>query len=110
MGKTLVATTGKEPPVVLDNHAGVYGSYVHGLFDEGKLAANLVKQLAKAKGVLLENEEIEDYRSFKEKQYDKLADVLRTFLSMEEIYGMLKEAHWQCGNVGMAEQPEGRGT
>ena len=110
MGKTLVTTTGKEPPVVLDNHAGVYGSYVHGLFDEGKLAAKLVKQLAKAKGVLLENEEIEDYRSFKEKQYDKLADVLRTFLSMEEIYGMLKEAHWQCGNVGMAEQPEGRGA
>ena len=30
--------------------------------------------------------------AFKEKEYDKLADTLRMYLNMEEIYGMLREA------------------
>ena len=33
-----------------------------------------------------------DYQAFKEKEYDKLADTLREYLNMEEIYGMLREA------------------
>ena len=43
-------------------------------------------------GILIEEGAFEDYRSFKEKQYDKLADTLRAYLNMEEIYGMLREA------------------
>ena len=35
----------------------------------------------------------EDYHAFKERQYDQLADTLREYLNMEEIYGMLREAH-----------------
>ena len=35
---------------------------------------------------------MEDYQSFKEKQYDKLADTLRLYLNMEEVYGMLRDA------------------
>ena len=31
-------------------------------------------------------------RQIKERQYDKLADTLREYLRMEEIYGMLREA------------------
>ena len=34
-----------------------------------------------------------DYKDFKEKQYDKLADTLSEYLNMEEIYGILREAH-----------------
>ena len=36
-----------------------------------------------------------DYQSFKETQYDKLADTLRKHLNMEEIYGMLREARME---------------
>ena len=45
------------------------------------------------KDFVIENGVLEDYRTFKEKQYDKLADTLREYLNMEEIYGMLREAH-----------------
>ena len=73
-----------------NNH--VYGSYVHGLFDTGEIAARIVQKLARNKGVKIENGKYEDYQTFKEKQYDKLADTLRLYLNMEEIYGMLREA------------------
>ena len=71
----------------------MYGSYVHGLFDYGSMALDIVKVLAENKGVQIENGEFEDYQSFKEKQYDKLADILRMYMNMEEVYGMLREAN-----------------
>ncbi len=70
----------------------VYGSYVHGLFDEGDTAGALVQILAERKGISLETGGFEDYRVYKEKQYDRLADEMRNALHMEEIYGILREA------------------
>ena len=69
----------------------VYGTYVHGIFDKGETAAALVRALAEKKGIRTENGTIEDYQSFKEKQYDRLAETLREYLDMKEIYGMLRE-------------------
>lgn len=71
----------------------VYGSYIHGLFDQGHTAEAVVRALAKKKGLSLTEGEIQDYRKFKETQYDKLADAMRMYFHMEEIYGMLREAH-----------------
>ena len=34
------------------------------------------------------------YKSFKEKQYDRLADTLREYLDMDAVYGMLREARY----------------
>lgn len=79
--------------VIYAEGKNVYGSYVHGLFDKGSVATAIVQALAERKGITLEDGAFEDYQSFKEKQYDKLADILRLYLDMEEIYGMLNEAN-----------------
>lgn len=79
--------------IVSGGNNKVYGTYVHGIFDKGGIAAAVVQALAKKKGIFIENGAFEDYRSFKEKQYNKLADTLREYLNMEEIYGMFREAH-----------------
>lgn len=79
--------------VISENGKNVYGSYVHGLFDHGNIAYRIVKILAEKKGIRIKDGVFEDYQVFKEKQYDKLADTLRRYLDMEEIYGMLREAH-----------------
>lgn len=78
--------------IVSGKNENIYGSYVHGIFDKGNIAAAIVEALAVKKGIQIENGLFEDYQSFKEKQYDKLADTLREYLNMEEIYGMLREA------------------
>lgn len=103
MGKTVFSENGKESEIRTDAWYGkrmivsggnknVYGTYVHGIFDKGGIAAAVVQALAKKKGILIENAVFEDYQSLKEKQYDKLADTLREYLDMEEIYGTLREA------------------
>ena len=78
--------------IVSGRNKNVYGTYVHGIFDKGCVATAVVQALAKKKGIWIGEGAFEDYRSFKEKQYDKLADTLRAYLNMEEIYGMLREA------------------
>lgn len=83
-GELVIAASG--------SNKNVYGSYVHGLFDQSGIATAIVKALASKKGIELEDGVFEDYQIFKEKQYDKLADTLREYLNMEEIYGMLREA------------------
>ena len=87
--------TGTEEKVVVtsDMNENIYGSYVHGLFDEGIIANTMVQALAEKKGIEIESGEFEDYQTFKDKQYDKLADTLRMYLNMEEIYEMLGESH-----------------
>ena len=77
----------------------VYGTYVHGIFDSGAIASALVDVLAKKKGIIIDGRtDAEagiciDYKAFKETQYDKLADAVSAHLNMEEVYGMLREAH-----------------
>ena len=78
--------------VVSDSTGRIYGSYIHGLFDKGEIAGRMIQTLAREKGISLEDGVWEDYRTIKERQYDKLADTLREYLRMEEIYGMLREA------------------
>ena len=79
--------------VIADSTGRIYGSYIHGLFDKGEIAGRMIQTLAREKGISLENGVWEDYRTIKERQYDKLADTLREYLRMEDIYGMLREAH-----------------
>lgn len=86
------AVIGVEERITQKESKAVYGSYIHGLFDQGEIAGRIVNALARKKGISLSTGEMEDYRTFKEKEYDKLADTLRMYLNMEEIYGMLREA------------------
>ncbi len=82
----------QETAVLHSDGENVYGTYLHGFFDKGEIAETVVRSLAKRKGISLEEHTPEDYGSIKEKQYDRLADTLRSSLNMEEIYGMLREA------------------
>ncbi len=70
----------------------VYGSYIHGIFDRGEVAETVVKALAERKGIALSGYDAVDHRDFKEKEYDRLADILRQSLDMDRIYAMLREA------------------
>lgn len=69
----------------------VYGTYVHGIFDGEKIAWELVRSLAKKKGINLEPGDLVNRNIYKETQYDLLADTLRSYLNMEKIYEILEE-------------------
>ena len=66
------------------------GTYLHGVFDEGDLSAALINALLRKKG-LPETAQPLDLHSYKEKQYDLLADTVRQNLNMKLIYRILEE-------------------
>lgn len=73
----------------------VYGTYVHGIFDTGNVAEEICRTLAAKKSVVLPENSGESFRQRREKEYDRLADLVRESLDMERIYGMLREAAWR---------------
>jgi adenosylcobyric acid synthase len=77
----------------------IYGTYIHGVFDAPGLARRIVEILADRKGVTLrtspdyeEKARLEaDIRTYKETQYDILADTMRRYLDMKKIYEILEQ-------------------
>ena len=75
----------------LCNEAGtVFGTYLHGIFDFGDLAALLVGRLMRKKGMDPGNWHF-DPEVHKQQEYDKLADLVRSSLDMDKIYEILEE-------------------
>ncbi len=66
-----------------------YGTYIHGILDGEGVAAAVVKALLEAKGIDGAPEAFTDYRSYKESQYDHLAEGLRKHLDMSAIYKIM---------------------
>lgn len=66
----------------------VLGTYLHGLFDNECLTEALLEKLAKKKGISLETT-AESQEAYKQRQYDKLADLIRKSLDMEAIYQIM---------------------
>ena len=79
---------------VISDGRNVYGSYIHGIFDTAEAARVIVDYIADKKGIDVNDSAIVSYKSFKEKQYDRLADTLREYLDMDAVYGMLREAKY----------------
>jgi adenosylcobyric acid synthase len=72
----------------------IYGTYVHGFFDAGNIALTLVKSLCAAKGIVYDAPETgmeADFKTYKEQQYNILADSLRGSIDMKQIYTILEE-------------------
>ncbi|PXV95803.1 adenosylcobyric acid synthase (glutamine-hydrolysing) [Lachnotalea glycerini] len=69
----------------------IYGSYIHGIFDEEEVTRKLILSLGIKLGLKEEDIKSVDYEEYKEKQYDALADGLRENLDMKAIYQILEE-------------------
>lgn len=71
-------------------NGNVYGCYVHGIFDEKLVSEGIVSAILKQKGYDTLQIEGKDWNSYKEGQYDQLADILRESLDMKAIYKMME--------------------
>ncbi len=91
MGKTKFLSPQK-PVAILQNgfmdgfynNPKVWGSYVHGIFDNSCVIESVLKPFLKTH-VTLPN-----YKVYKNEQYNKLAEFIGQFLDMEKIYKDLK--------------------
>ena len=69
----------------------VYGSYIHGIFDNEAVTKAIVSALMEKKGIDPSELETFDMKEYKEKQYDILADAVRNALDMDKVYKIIDE-------------------
>lgn len=71
------------------SRGNVYGTYVHGIFDT--CAAQVVQCLAREKGIDIGDIKDINMNDIREREYDRLADMLRSSLDMDLIYKILNK-------------------
>lgn len=67
----------------------IYGTYVHGLFDENMVAADIVRTVSELNKKSVDISALSDRAGYKQRQYDILADTVRKSLDMDAIYRMI---------------------
>ena len=75
------------PPLV--GNGNVYGSYVHGVFDAPGICDTILKALCVRKGIDFSALGTFDMTEYKERQYDLLADTVRSNMDMDLVYKVL---------------------
>ena len=70
----------------------VFGTYLHGIFDEGPFTRCLLNAIREKKGLASLESEITSFEAFKQGEYNKLAKVVRENLDMDRIYKILEES------------------
>ena len=73
------------PIICKDN---VFATYIHGIFDNSKFTNDFLNIIRKQKNMSEQNE-ILSFNEFKEREYNKLAKLLRENLDIKEIYKIL---------------------
>lgn len=103
MGKTELIGTDKHLTYITETAGGdeshydgvikenVFGTYVHGLFDKEEVSKAIIEAICRKKNIDYSDIETFDIQSYKESQYDLLADNIRKSLDMEKIYKILRK-------------------
>lgn len=69
----------------------VYGTYVHGIFDNEAVVKAIVTALMERKGINPSGVQAFDMRQYKQRQYDILADAVRNSLDMQAVYDIIEK-------------------
>lgn len=75
------------PPLI--GKSTVYGTYVHGFFDAPGISDAILRALCDARGIDSAGLDSFDWQSYRQQQYDKLADAVRNGLDMALVYRIL---------------------
>lgn len=76
----------REARPALTGKGNVYGTYIHGIFDAPNVADEVLKALCRRKGADFARLGAFDAASYRERQYDLLADAVRASLDMDLVY------------------------
>ena len=75
---------------VMNAQGNVLGSYLHGLFDDGQLFAAIAAHIRKEKGIATENQTPVSFEEFREREFDRIADIVRASVDMDMIYNIIR--------------------
>ena len=89
---------GREVPDGVTNEKGnVLGSYLHGIFDTGSFWRAIVNRVRAAKGLEANEGEVLTMDEFRDREFDRLAAIVRQNLDMESVYKIIRGEDVPCG-------------
>ena len=68
----------------------VIGTYVHGIFDNFEFTNSFLNKIRQNKGLEYVDNKF-SYSEYKDREYDKLAKVLRENIDIEKIYEIIEK-------------------
>ncbi len=71
----------------INEKGNVMGTYIHGVFDGVSFREKIINELRVKKGLKKKKSQV--YEHMREKELDKLADIVRQSLDMEKIYSII---------------------
>ena len=87
----------KEIPFTISNvtdnggfvNKNILGTYIHGIFENDGFVDSLIKGLAVKAGKEITPDNINDFNSYKQSQYDLLADLVEESLDIKELFNII---------------------
>ena len=75
----------------------VIGSYLHGIFDTGAFWRAMVNRVRSQKGMDANEGEVLTMEEFRNREFDRLADIVRQNLDMHAVYQIIRGEDVPCG-------------
>ena len=69
----------------ISNNGKVWGSYIHGLFENGDFRKQVLDEIRLEKGIPLNGQAVKSYADIKEEGFKKLAELVRKNVDMEKM-------------------------
>ena len=75
---------------IMNAGGNVLGSYLHGIFDDGKLFAAMASRIREQRGETGKESIPVSFEAFREKEFNRIAAIVRSSVDMEKIYGIMR--------------------
>ena len=75
---------------IMNAGGNVLGSYLHGVFDDGKLFAAMAAQIREERGETGKESVPVSFEAFREKEFDRIAAIVRSSVDMEKVYEIMR--------------------
>ena len=82
---------------VVNRRGNVLGSYLHGIFDTGAFWRALVNRVREEKGLGRNDGELLTMAEFRDREFDRLAAIVRQNLDMAAVYSIIRGEDVPCG-------------
>ena len=81
---------------VMNPRGNVLGTYLHGIFDDGKMFAALADRIRRQRGDAEKRQEPVSFEAYREKEFDRIAGIVRASVDMEAIYRIIRGEAVPC--------------
>ena len=81
---------------IMDPKGNVLGTYLHGIFDDGKLFAAVAERIRRQRGETVSGLPPVSMEEFREREFDRIAAIVRGSVDMDAVYRIIHREDVSC--------------